>query len=490
MAIFDLFRSSGGHAPLYLHNTLTGGDELFDLPKSVRYVRMYNCGPTVYGKQHIGNLSMYVFTDVLRRTLIYNGFGLRHVINITDVGHLSSDADSGDDKMSLGLKREGLELTLKNMRALAEKFTSLFLADLEALNIQTEGVRFPRASDYVEAQIAMIRTLEEKGYAYATRDGVYFDTSRFPHYGELGAVDRTGLKEGARVAISGEKYNPADFALWKFDAKIGWSSPWGQGFPGWHIECSAMIRALLGQQIDIHTGGIEHIPIHHNNEIAQSECATGKRPLSRFWLHRAHLQLEGAKIAKSEGNVVYLSDVAERGFHALSMRYLLLTSHYRTPANFTWPALEAAQRALGKLVNLRLSIDGAPGRVPLAWKAEFTRKLNQDLDTPGALAVIWEMARDKSLSAADLLAALLDFDSVLGLTLENPDAALRRLARAEISPSALPAVVQTLLEERDKARTRRDWKAADELRAKIAAAGYSVDDTPEGQRASMLGTLD
>src|SRR3989344_2942965 len=317
-----------GGAPLQFHNTLSGSKEPFTTLEHGA-VKMYNCGPTVYGPQHIGNLSMFVFTDILRRTLEYAGYRVKHVINITDFGHLTSDADEGDDKMMKGLKREGLTPTLENMRTLAEKYAGVFLSDIKKLNIETGGTQFPRASDYIPQQIEMIRTLEKKGYAYRGKGGVYFDTSKFPEYGKLGDIKLDALREGVRVAVNEEKRSPTDFMLWKSSvvpehgqkasdarrgesatrdvsahttrvapgprnnaddtsghAPLGWDSPWGLGFPGWHIECSAMIHALLGEQIDIHTGGIEHIPIHHNNEIAQSEAATGKKPFVRFWLHR------------------------------------------------------------------------------------------------------------------------------------------------------------------------------------------------------------
>lgn len=471
--------STRASAPLYLFNTLGKEKQLFTLPAGAKEVRMYNCGPTVYGRQHIGNLSMFVFTDVLRRALEYSGLTVRQVINITDFGHLSSDADEGEDKMSLGLKREGLSPTLENMKVLGEKYANLFLEDIRALNVDADRIIFPRASEYIPAQIAMIRTLEEKGYAYTTPHGVYFDTSRFADYGKLGEIDLKGLREGARVASQGDKRNPTDFILWKSSDDLGWDSPWGKGFPGWHIECSAMVRATLGQQIDIHTGGIEHIPVHHNNEIAQSESATGKKPFSRFWLHRAHLQLEGAKIAKSEGNVVYLSDITERGFHPLSLRYLLLGAHYRTPANFTWEALEAAQRAYAKLLALRLSVQEA-GTPPAAWQKKFTERINDDLDTPGALGVLWEMTKDKRLSAAEVVAGLIDVDKVLGLGLAEPDEAAKKLAETasenEVPLSSLPEEVQELVREREAARKAKNYPSADSLRVRIEEAGYKVKD--------------
>lgn len=475
-----------GRAPLRLYNTLSRQIEIFSLKAGARRVRMYNCGPTVYGVQHIGNLSMFVFTDTLRRVLEYNGFEVKQVINITDVGHLSSDADSGDDKMTLGLRREGMDLTVDNMRLLAEKYAALFLKDLTTLNVDISRIEFPRASDYILAQIAMIQTLEEKGYSYRGHEGVYFDTSRFPAYGALGGIDLAGLREGARVAFNEDKRRPTDFLLWKLDPAIGWESPWGRGFPGWHIECSAMIRSCLGRQIDIHTGGIEHIPVHHNNEIAQSECATGKRPLSRFWLHRAHIQIDGGKIAKSEGNAIYLSEVIERGFHPLALRYLFLTAHYRTNANFSWEALGAAQTALRKLATLRLSLGTTPGEIPVSWRLRWTNRVNDDLDTPGALATLWEMSKDEHLSKPDLLAALLDIDRVLGLGLAEPDEALRRLARERVSRSDLPADIVDFIEQRERARSEKNWGEADRLRETLRTQGYLVEDTDDGQRIVRL----
>jgi cysteinyl-tRNA synthetase len=473
------FFSSDNNQPLYFFNTLGKEKQRFEPVPHAKEVRMYNCGPTVYGRQHIGNLSMFVFTDVLRKTLEYNGLKVKQVINITDFGHLSSDADEGEDKMTIGLKREGLEPTLENMKVLAEKYTDLFLEDIRALNVDVDHITFPRASEYVPAQVAMIRTLEEKGYTYTTPEGVYFDTSRFPDYGKLGAIDLAGLRAGARV-VSAHKRNPTDFILWKKSDGLGWESPWGKGFPGWHIECSAMVRACLGTQIDIHTGGIEHIPVHHNNEIAQSESATGKKPFSRFWLHRAHLQLEGAKIAKSDGNVVYLSEITERGFHPLALRYLLLGAHYRTPANFTWDALEATQKAYAKLLALRLSIKDAAPEPPAAWRKKFLARINDDLDTPGALAVLWEMTKDKSLSPAELLSGILDFDKVLGLGLASPDEAAKKLAESasenEVALSSLPEHVQELVQEREVARKAKNYPRADALRMQIEEAGYKVKD--------------
>ncbi len=447
---------------------------------------MYNCGPTVYGRQHIGNLSMFVFTDVLRRTLEYNDYVVKQAINFTDFGHLTSDADEGEDKMTKGLKREGLAPTLENMRVLGEKYGNLFLEDIRALNVLVDKITFPRASDHVQGQIAMIQALEEKGYAYRGKKGVYFDTARFPDYGKLGNIDLSSLKEGARVEASAEKRNPTDFILWKSSKKTGWDSPWGKGFPGWHIECSAMIRSVLGQQIDIHTGGIEHIPVHHNNEIAQSEAATGKKPLSRFWLHRAHLKLEGGKMAKSEGNVVYLDDIVARGFHPIAFRYLLLGSHYRTPSNFTWEALESSQTAYKRLVAIRSELADAEPTAPNAeFAAEFHRKINDDLDTPGALAALWDLLKNDSVSRGEKLASLLDADKVLGLKLDEPDA-LKSLVVQFVDADKLPEDVQALAKERQKARANKDFSKADAFREKIRDAGYDIKDDSGGQKFSKI----
>jgi len=462
--------------PLFLYNTLGKEKQEFILSAPAKTVRMYNCGPTVYDVQHIGNLSMFVFADILRRTLEYNGLTVKQVINITDVGHLTSDADEGEDRMTKGLKREGKKLTLENMRELGERYTQIFLDDLRKLNIDTSRITFPRASDYIPAQIAMITTLQEKGYAYTTGDGVYFDTSRFPAYGALGGVNIEGQKEGARVAIKSEKRNAADFALWKLDSKLGWDSPWGKGFPGWHIECSAMIRAILGEQIDIHTGGIEHIGVHHNNEIAQSEAATGKKPFVRFWMHRAHVQLEGAKLAKSKGNVVYLSEICERDFHPLALRYLFLGAHYRTSSNFTWEALGAAQTALGRLLSFAREEGGTVSEM---HRRRFHERLNDDLDTPGALALLWEMTGDGSLSHADISATLRDADRVLGIGLSQPSV-LEILVKEDIKIEDLPLEVALLVNDRERARADKEWTRSDELREKIADAGYDVSDTTGG----------
>ncbi|HUO50732.1 MAG TPA: cysteine--tRNA ligase [Candidatus Paceibacterota bacterium] len=490
MALLNFFshgsRPTASRVPLYLFNTLGKEKQEFTLPVRVHEVRMYNCGPTVYGVQHIGNLSMFVFTDILRRTLEYNGFKVKQVINITDFGHLTSDADEGEDKMTKGLKREKMRVTMANMAKLAEKYTAIFLDDLKALNIDISHIEFPRASAYIAAEIAMVQTLIEKGYAYDGENAVYYDTSRFPAYGELGGIDLSGLKEGARVAASAEKHHPTDFVLWKKDAKLGWKSPWGKGFPGWHIECSAMINSCLGKQIDIHTGGIEHVAIHHNNEIAQSEAATGKHPLSRFWMHRNHIQIEGSKIAKSDGNVVYLSEIIERGFHPFALRYLFLGAHYRAASNFSWDALEATQNALARILAIRISITETPGETPKKYQKRFHERINDDLDTPGALAVMWEMAKDESLAPADILAGLIEFDRIFGIGITEPDGELKRLGlsvlKVEIDPAQLPEEVRAMIAERETARASRDFHTSDAIRSRLDEMGYTLEDSVSGTR--------
>ncbi len=444
---------------LYLHNTLTNKKDEFEPIKSGA-VKMYHCGPTVYDKQHIGNLSMFVFTDILRRVLEYKNFEVKQVINFTDFGHLSGDndgdADQGEDRMTKGLKREGMALTLANMRILAEKYANIFLEDIATLNTETENTIFPYASDYISDQIKMIQILLEKEFAYIGKNGVYFDTNKFPDYGKLGNINIKGLKEGARIENT-EKHNMTDFILWKIDGHIGWESPWGLGFPGWHIECSAMIIKLLGEQIDIHTGGIEHIPVHHNNEIAQSESATGKKPFSKFWLHRAHLKMDDAKISKSAGTVVYMNDFIKHHIHPLSFRYWLLTSHYRTPANFTWEAVNGAQNAFEKIV-------GTYSKLPDSDTTDeeilnrFEEAISDDLNTPIAIA---------SLQEVKSKLAIQKMDEVLGLN-------IAKLAK-EIQENILEEILE-MKKDRDLARQEKNWQKSDELREEIEKGGYVLED--------------
>lgn len=472
---------------VYLFNTLSKSKEPFALHPQARTVRMYNCGPTVYDRQHIGNLSAAVFADTIRRVLEYNGFSVKQVINITDFGHLVSDADEGEDKMTKGMKREKLTMSMENMREFGTRYMKLYLDDISALNVAVEKIQFPRASDHVASMVAMIKTLEEKGYAYRIKDGVYFDTAKFPAYGVLGGIS-DDQQEGARVAVNEEKHSPHDFVLWKSvstRSKLGWDSPWGKGFPGWHLECSAMIHSLLGAQIDIHTGGIEHISIHHNNEIAQSEASTGKKPLSRFWLHREHIRMANAKLAKSTGNTAYLSDIIEREIHPLALRYWFLTAHYRQPANFSWEAVAAAQKAYARLYEKYQEVKDIPAE-KLAAKvaAKFIAKLNDDLDTPGAIATLWDELNADKLTNGEVRAFLQIADSTLGLGFTHTDDLLRKISSSPVLVDAetAPDEIQDLFKQREEARKNKDWSLADTVRKEILEKGYLIEDSPSGSK--------
>jgi len=468
--------------PLVLFNTLTRSKDRFE-PLKDDYVRMYNCGPTVYDFAHIGNLRSYVFADTLRRALLLNDYKVMQVVNITDVGHLTSDADEGDDKMTLALKREGKPLTLEAMKEVADDYTEAFLEDLDALNIKRPSV-LPRASAHIDADIALIETLMQKEYAYRTNDGVYFDTSRFDGYGKLGGIDVEKLKSGARVETNVEKRNPADFALWKKNDKLGWESPWGRGFPGWHIECSAMAMEYLGKEIDIHTGGVDHIGTHHNNEIAQSEAATGKQ-FARFWLHNEHLGIEGTKISKSLKNTVTLRQLREHGYNPLAYRYWALTASYRTKMNFSFRALDASQRALVRLHRHFVEdlSDVRASNVDEKYELELLKAMNDDLDTPKAIALMWEVVKDAEMKASVKRATLLHFDKALGLgllKLAKNGATTVSLSVEPVAMKDLPEDIQALIKEREEAREARDWARADELRVTLKMRGFEVKDTPEG----------
>lgn len=479
MDIFSFFKSKPRLPPLRFYNTLSGVVETF-VPLG-RKVKMYNCGPTVYDRQHIGNLRPYVFADTLRQTLLWWGYPVEQVVNITDVGHLTSDADEGEDKLEMSARTSG-----RRTQDIAREITQRWFEDLEALGIERSNVRFPKATDYIGEQIALVKTLEEKGYAYRTKDGVYFDTTKFGGYGKLGSIDLVGLREGARVKENPEKRNPHDFALWKLSKKgerrqQEWKSPWGTGFPGWHVECTAMIFTLLGRQIDIHTGGVDHIPIHHNNEIAQAEGATGKTYV-RYWLHNEFITIEGKKIAKSLGNTVYLSQLTDRGLSPRALRYWYLTGHYRTPMNFTWEAIEGANQALMRLS--RFFFEELPkqgGKADENFMNDFTRALADDLDTPKALARIWELIKDTSVSPAEKYTSLREADKILGLGFSEQ----KPLYKLAVVPrSELPEPIGQLVAEREVARAGRDFTRADALREELRTLGYTIEDTAQGPKIS------
>jgi len=454
---------------LKLKNTLTGELEEF---KSIEagQAKMYNCGPTVYNYAHIGNLRAYVFADILKRTLKFNDYNVTQVVNITDVGHLTEG--EGKDKVEEAAKKEG-----KEVKDIADFFTQKFFGDLTLLNIDTGETIFPRASEHINEQIELIRKLEDGGYTYKTSDGIYFDTNKYADYGKLGNIDIEELKEGARVEKNDEKNNPTDFALWRFSKKDDkrqqeWQSPWGVGFPGWHIECSAMSMKYLGENFDIHTGGVDHIPVHHNNEIAQSESATGKQFVN-YWLHNAFLNIKGDKLAKSEGNFITLDEVKDKNITPIAYRYWLLTASYSSPINFTWEALEGAQTALIKLYErFRELPDG--GEVDENYKALFKGFINDDLNTPKALALVWELLRDKSVPPEDQQATLLDFDKVLGFGFDN------------LEETEVPEEISKLLKKREKARKDGNWDEADKLREEVKKLGFEVKDSPEGPKIVKL----
>ncbi len=471
--IFQSREKNGATPPpqVFLTNTLSGQKELF-VPLKPGVVSMYTCGPTVYGEQHIGNMRPAIVSDTLARMFKAADYHVRRVTNITDVGHLTDDADQGEDKMTLGAAKEKT-----SPEKIAERYTKIYLDDLADLHIDTEDIRFPRATDYIREQIALAKTLEEKGFAYHIPDGLYFDTERFPGYGKLGNLAGASLKEGARVAPVAGKRHPMDFALWR-TAKPGdlqkWESPWGEGNPGWHIECSAMIRTLLGPEIDIHTGGEDLATIHHNDEIAQSEAA-GSRQFVRYWLHNAFLNLEGEKISKSLGNVVYLSDVKKKGFHPLALRYFFLQAHYRTPLSYSSNALEAAAGALSRLWRLSVDIAEESGReaAPSEARLRFLAAMRDDLATPQALSIIWDTVRSEEYTPEEKWGLIETAEEHLGLNLTAP-------TQTVLSEEDVPADIRKKLEEREEARKNKEYEKADHLREELAKSGYHVEDGPDG----------
>ena len=458
---------------LSLYNSLTRKKEEFK-PIKPGKVGLYTCGPTVYNYAHIGNLRTYIFEDILKRVLVYNEYAVKHVMNITDVGHLTGDRDMGEDKMEKGAAREG-----KSAWDIADFYTQAFKKDINHLNILAPDI-WVKATDTIPEQIALIATLEEKGYTYRTDDGVYFDTAKFKDYTKLSHQDLEALKEGARVERNPEKRNPTDFALWKFSPQgskrqMEWDSPWGVGFPGWHLECSAMSMKFLGDQLDIHCGGTDHIDVHHTNEIAQSEAATGK-PFFNFWMHGAFLIIQGGKkMAKSEGNFLTLENAfLKNDINPLVYRFASFLTHYRNPMEYSDEGIEAARNGLLHVQNQVRQIHAAgvdaETSVSAEFKGKFSEAVNDDLNMPRAMAVIQEMLKSK-ISDAQKYSTILDFDRVLGLQLDQ-------LVQAQ----ALPETVQKLADARQQARQAKDFAASDQLRAEIEALGYQVQDTKDGMK--------
>ncbi len=457
---------------LVFYNTLTKKKEVFTSIDSSS-VHMYHCGPTVYNYAHIGNLRAYIFADTLRRTVEQSGQHVKQVINITDIGHLTSDADDGDDKMVKALKREGKPMTLAAMREIANFYRDAFVADLRSLRILLPH-EMPFASDNITEDIELIERLQKKGFAYATSDGIYFDTKKMKTYGQLAGLDTEDSKQlESRIGEKIEKHSQRDFALWKFasaakdgEEQIGYTSPWGIGFPGWHIECSAMARRYLGQPFDIHTGGIDHIPVHHTNEIAQSECAYGE-PLAHVWMHGGFVNVDGEKISKSLSNDVYLADVIKIA-RAESYRLWLLMAHYRSPINFTYDALRAADTALTTLYEAFIALPKEEAPADEVYIKSFTDCIHDDLDTPKAIALLFALFKDEQLFPSVKRATILYFDHIFSLGFGMlPDV-------------VVPENVVSLANERTIARANKDFRKADDLRSLIEAEGFTVRDSKDG----------
>ncbi len=464
-----------------LFNTLTR--EVADFaPASPPAVGMYSCGPTVYADQHIGNMRAYVFADTLKRALDWKGFGVRHVINITDVGHLTSDADEGDDKLEVAARREH-----RNAWEVAEQYTRDFRADLERLRIIEPDV-WCKATDHIGEMIRFAEVLDAGGWCYQLPSGLYFDTAKDGDYGKLARLDLAGQRAGARVDVVEGKRNPSDFAVWRTSApgenrQMEWDSPWGRGAPGWHLECSVMSIEYLGRHFDIHTGGVDHIPVHHTNEIAQSEAylADGQ-PWVRWWLHGEFINLRGAKISKSAGGAVLVTDLIDRGYHPLVYRYLLLQAHYRSQTEFSWEAMDGARAGLRRLLDRFAAARAAPGGRIGAAAAEhleaFDLAISDDLNTPRAVAAVVAASRDDRLTDGELTALAREFDAVLAIGVADLSPADLDLKRTDVAISE--EEVQTLIAERNAARAARDFARSDQIRDQLAGVGVTVADHPGG----------
>ncbi|MDD2646364.1 MAG: cysteine--tRNA ligase [Patescibacteria group bacterium] len=459
---------------MQLFNTLTRKKEEFT-PIKPPYVGMYTCGPTVYNFAHIGNLRAYLFEDLLKKTLSYNGYQVHHVMNITDVGHLISDSDAGEDKIEKAASEKK-----QSPQAIAEFYTKAFQKNLCDLNIADPDI-WCKATEHIQEQVELIKRLEKNDYTYIGLSGnVYFNACKFKNYGDLAKLNLEEQKAGARTEIDSEKKHPHDFVLWfsvngsKFkNHLLKWPSPWGEGWPGWHIECSAMSMKYLGEQFDIHCGGIDHIPVHHTNEIAQSEAATGKKWVN-YWLHNEFLLLDKEKMAKSAGGFITLENLINKGFNPLAYRYLCLTAHYRSQLNFSWQSLEGAQNALNKLYQTIANFDKANGVDP-EYKKEFVEAISDDLDSPKAVALAWELLKS-DLPEEIKLGTLFDFDKVLSLDLEKKWRETKNI----------PQEIKDLAKERENARANKDWARSDDLRKKIQELGYSVEDTPDGNLVKKM----
>lgn len=455
---------------LKLYNTLTRKKEEF-VPLKKGTVKMYSCGPTVYNYAHIGNMRAYIFMDTLRKVLKYNGYKVKHVMNITDVGHLVSDADEGEDKMAKTARIEN-----RSVYEIAKEYTDAFMKDIKALNIDTPE-HIAKATEHIREMEIYVNDIVKNGYAYETSKGVYFDTSKLPNYGKMLSNNNIDdLKAGARVEVDTEKRNPQDFALWIKAPKehiMKWNSKWGLCYPGWHIECSAMSRKYLGDKFDIHTGGVDHIPIHHENEIAQSIGATGHN-LANYWMHVEFLLIDGGKMSKSLGNVYTLNDLKAKGIDALSYRYFTYSSHYRNKLNFTWEAIKSAKNSLNKLRDMIALHKGVNKKIDKniisKYEEQFLDAINDDMNMPVAISIVWEIAKEKEKSN-DFYELIKKFDSVLSLDLDKND-------KEDIN---IPEDIKLILNERKDARKNKNFAKSDELRDKLKELGYIVKDTKDGQ---------
>ncbi len=471
-----------------LYNTLSRTVEELKPIKAIE-VGLYCCGPTVYNYQHIGNLRTYIFEDVLARTLRSAGYKVKHVMNITDVGHLVSDGDEGEDKMLVAAKREG-----KSSYDIADYYTKIFFDHCAWLNIKRPDI-VCKATDHIQQMIELIKKLEEKGAAYVSGGNVYFDITRCKEYGKLAKLDLESLKAGARIEVDQQKRNQLDFALWftksKFEKQeMQWDSPWGRGYPGWHIECSAMSMNYLGESFDIHCGGIDHIPVHHTNEIAQSETATEK-PFSKIWMHGGFLVVGADKMSKSSGGFLTLDTLKEKGIDPISYRFFCYSSTYRNELSWSWSALEAADNTLKKIkqtvVSWKEELKNSIAPISLIENAELSAKAKDyldkfytevynDLSLPKALAVLHEVLKDSSLNALEKLSVLLKFDEILGLGVDSWTAEIVEI----------PEEVKQLSLQREEARKTKNWQLADELRKKISDHGFTIEDSKEGIKIKKL----
>ncbi|MGL1935449.1 MAG: cysteine--tRNA ligase [Fibrobacterales bacterium] len=460
---------------LYLYNTASRKKELFE-PLDGTTAKIYCCGPTVYHYAHIGNLRTFIFEDLLKRSLQYHDIAVNHVVNITDVGHLTSDSDHGEDKMEKGAKRTG-----KSVWEIAQYYTDRFMEDCEHLNIIAPNT-WCKATDHIAEQIKLTQILEEKGFTYQIEDGIYFDSQKFERYADFGKIDIDGLQEGSRIDVGGKKFR-TDFALWKFSPvdtqrAMEWESPWGTGFPGWHLECSAMAMHYLGETLDIHCGGSDLVKVHHTNEIAQSECATGKT-FSRFWMHGEFLKMgNDKKMSKSDDEFLKLSLLIEKGYSPLAYRYMALTSHYRNFLTFSWEGLEAANNAMKSLRKKIASFIAAPSPIEsapaLKWQKDFTAAIADDINVPKGLGILNSMLKDSNVANAEKAALVLDFDTVLGLDLHIIEEEIIDTEGVDVTG------IEALITQRTEAKAEKNWGRCDEIRDELLAQGIVLKDSKEG----------